>query len=210
MDERSVLSEARIYAQKGPLQKALQLYDQLLQVNPQDTRMRVEVGDIYRRLGLFAEAIAQYHKAAEQFSKSGFDFRSVAVLKQILAHDPHYHPANLMLAQCYKRMGLGSEASATLESAADACFESLASNFDEESTLALTSVARCFLESDLEIWGATHDRFLHAAEKLERAGKHSQAAEIRTSLSALTVTSERSAAWPNSPPPKPMRHRWRR
>jgi len=119
LNKRKVLDAARKFAQKGAKAKALKEYQTLLQADPRDAKLLLEVGDAYRRWGQAAEAIAQYGKVAQQYRQDGFDARAVAVYKQILNLDPKYYAAYVSLSELYQRMGLDAEAIAALQTAAD-------------------------------------------------------------------------------------------
>ncbi len=119
-NKRKILEAARKHAQKGAKEKALKEFGKLLKLDPRDSKVRLEMGDTYRRWGQVAEAIEAYSVVADQFMQEGFDARAVAVFKQIQNLQPntfaHYEP----LAELYQRMGLTAEAIGCLESAAEA------------------------------------------------------------------------------------------
>jgi tetratricopeptide (TPR) repeat protein len=119
LNKRKVLDAARKYAQKGAKARALKEYNKLLQADPRDAKLLLEVGDAYRRWGQATEAISQYSKVAQQYRQEGFDARAVAVFKQILNLDPKHYAAHVALAELYQRMGLDSEAISALQTAAD-------------------------------------------------------------------------------------------
>ncbi len=119
INKRKVLDNARKLAQKGAKQKALKEYNQLVQADPRDTKLLLEIGDVYRRWGQAEEAIAQYTRVANQYKQDGFDARAVAVLKQILNLDPKRYTSHVALAELYQRMGLDSDAIGALQTAAD-------------------------------------------------------------------------------------------
>ena len=118
-NKRKILEAARKHAQKGAKEKALKEFGKLLKLDPRDSKVRLEMGDTYRRWGQVAEAIEAYSNVADQFMQEGFDARAVAVFKQIQNLQPttfsHYEP----LAELYQRMGLTAEAIGCLESAAE-------------------------------------------------------------------------------------------
>jgi tetratricopeptide (TPR) repeat protein len=118
-NKRKILEAARKHAQKGAKDRALKEYEKLLKLDPRDAKLRLEVGDAYRRWGEVEEAIAAYTKVAEQYMDEGFDARAVAVFKQIQNLDPQCHAAFVRLAEIYQRMGLTSEAIQALQTAAD-------------------------------------------------------------------------------------------
>ncbi|MEZ4330669.1 MAG: tetratricopeptide repeat protein [Myxococcota bacterium] len=119
LNKRKVLDSARKLAQKGAKAKALKEYQLLLQADPRDAKLLLEVGDCYRRWGQVEDAIAQYAKVAQQYRQDGFDARAVAVYKQILNLDPKHYSAYVSLSELYQRMGLDAEAIGALQTAAD-------------------------------------------------------------------------------------------
>ena len=119
LNKRKVLDGARKLAQKGAKAKALKEYTKLLQADPRDTKLLLEVGDAYRRWGQPEEAIAQYSRVATKYRQDGFEARAVAVFKQILNLDPKHYSAYASLAELYQRMGLDAEALGALQMAAD-------------------------------------------------------------------------------------------
>ena len=82
-NKRKILETARKLAQKGAKDKALKEYQKLVKLDPKDAKLRLEIGDAYRRWGQVEEAIDTYAKVADQYTKEGFDARAVAVFKQI-------------------------------------------------------------------------------------------------------------------------------
>jgi tetratricopeptide (TPR) repeat protein len=118
-NKRKILETARKLAQKGAKDKALKEYQKLVKLDPKDAKLRLEIGDAYRRWGQVDEAIDTYSKVADQYTKEGFDARAVAVFKQILNLDPARSESYQPLAELYERMGLTSEAIGAFQMAAD-------------------------------------------------------------------------------------------
>jgi len=119
INKRKVLEAARKYVQKGAQAKALKEFEKLLKLDPRDARLRLEVGDAFRRWGNKAKAIETYTKVATQYTKEGFDARAVAVYKQIHNLDPEAYETYEPLSELYQRMGLTAEAIGALQTAAD-------------------------------------------------------------------------------------------
>ena len=119
INKRKALNAARKFAQKGAKEKALKEYNALLKADPRDAKLRLGLGDAYRRWGQLEDAITQYRLVAEQYTQEGFDARAVAVYKQILNLDPKRHSAFVDLSDLYQRIGLEAEAISALQSAAD-------------------------------------------------------------------------------------------
>ena len=119
LNKRKILEAARKLAQKGQKERALKEYEKLVKLDPRDAKLRLEIGDAYRRWGQVDEAVAAYARVAEQYTAEGFDARAVAVYKQIQNLDPERYDAYVPLAQLYERMGLAAEAIQALQTAAD-------------------------------------------------------------------------------------------
>ncbi|MCG8588651.1 MAG: tetratricopeptide repeat protein, partial [Proteobacteria bacterium] len=119
VNKRKVLDAARKFAKKGAKEKALKEYATLLKLEPRDSKLRVEVGDLHRRWGQVDDAITQYVKVADQYRDEGFDPKAVAVYKQILTLDAKRHEVRVSLADVYQRMALDAQAIGELQAAAD-------------------------------------------------------------------------------------------
>jgi tetratricopeptide (TPR) repeat protein len=119
VNKRKILENARKLAQKGAQAKALKEYEKLVKLDPRDAKLRLEIGDAYRRWGQVDEAIDTYVKVADQYTREGFDARAVAVYKQIVNLDPDRTASYEPLADLYERMGLAAEAVSALQTAAD-------------------------------------------------------------------------------------------
>ena len=117
VNKRKILENARKLAQKGAQAKALKEYEKLVKLDPRDAKLRLEIGDAYRRWGQVDEAIDTYVKVADQYTREGFDARAVAVYKQIVNLDPDRTASYEPLADLYERMGLAAEAVSALKDA---------------------------------------------------------------------------------------------
>jgi len=199
LNKRKVLDAARKFAQKGAKQKALKEYDKLVQADPRDAKLLLEVGDAYRRWGQVEEAIGQYNKVANQYKQDGFDARAVAVLKQILNLDPKYHVAHVSLAELYQRMGLESDAIASLQTAADTCYkegnrkEALEllrkmASLDPTNTTSRLKVADLLKQEGLESEAVAE--YEEVASELGRQGASEQVAVVQERI--LEIQPDRS------------------
>ena len=116
-----MLEGAQRYAQKGQYDKALKEYQKHLQSDPEDTNTRLKVGDIFLKLNDSQSAIEAYSQVAQQFSRSGFDAKAVAIYKQVLKVDAECLDARIKLGEHFQRMGLTSEALRELQDAVAVC-----------------------------------------------------------------------------------------
>jgi tetratricopeptide (TPR) repeat protein len=122
INKRKILESAQKNLQKGALDKALEDYRTLLKADPHDSNVLLKVGDLHLKLGKRGEAINAYVRVAQQFTRDGFDAKAVALYKQISRLDPKRHDVCVPLADLYARMGLVTDAIASLQAAADAAY----------------------------------------------------------------------------------------
>ncbi len=85
-------------------------FHRLLQAEPTDTNIRLKIGDLYMKRGETDQAIQAYSQVAEQFAKTGFDAKAVAIYKQILRIDASCLNAHVRLGDLFQRLGLASDA----------------------------------------------------------------------------------------------------
>jgi len=193
-DKRKILESARKYAQKGAKDKALKEYQKLVKLDPKDAKLRLEIGDSYRRWGQVEEAIDTYQKVADQYMREGFDARAVAVFKQLLSLDPNRHAAYEPLADLYERMGLTSEAISALQTAADGyhkqgkkreALELLRkmATIDPSNTTSRIKVAELLRQENLHAEAATE--YEQVAAELERQGDFDAVANVYRRLLEL-------------------------
>jgi tetratricopeptide (TPR) repeat protein len=96
---------------------------ELLRADPNDTRTRLKVGDLYARSGDLPRALEMYEGAAEYYAQQGFALRAVAVYKQIcetiVRHAPQlrsrYAHVPPVLAHLFQQLGMTDEAVAALD-----------------------------------------------------------------------------------------------
>lgn len=96
--------------QKKQLKKSILELEQLLEANPNDSRVRLRLADLYGRAGLHAEALEQYKISAERLAAAGFQSRAIAIYKQIVKLDPHASYAVRKLVQLSRQQGLLADA----------------------------------------------------------------------------------------------------
>ena len=104
-----LLSSAQKSLEKGNLTRAIKQYNKLLDLHPDDVRVRLRIGDLQARLGKRREAIETYEQVAEEYYYQGFYLKSVAVLKQILRLDSTRTDIQVRLAELYQQLNLVSD-----------------------------------------------------------------------------------------------------
>jgi tetratricopeptide (TPR) repeat protein len=203
VDKRKILENARKYAQKGAKDKALKEYQKLVKLDPKDSKLRLEIGDAYRRWGQVDEAIDTYQKVADQYMREGFDARAVAVYKQLLSLDPSRHGAYEPLADLYERMGLTSEAINALQTAADGYHKAgkkrealellrKMATIDPSNTTSRIKVAELLRQENLHAEAATE--YEQVAAELERQSDVDAASNVYRRLLELDPKRETALA----------------
>lgn len=148
-DRNRLIAEAQRAVQRRNLKRAIEIYVELCEQDPNDFRFRLKLGDCYARVGEFAKATATYLEIAAWYEKQGFFLKAVAVYKQILTMsgrqqegaelpretiaDVHY-----MLASMYARLGLIVDARIQYEE-----FYRLAEEGDVRLVHVGEEIARC-------------------------------------------------------------------
>jgi len=120
INKRKTLDAAQKLVRKGAYEKAYQSFNDYLKVEPRDAKVRLDLGQAYLKGGKTEKAIDTFLKVAEQWEKDGFDAKSVAVYKQILALDSTRIEVFEPLSRLYQHMGLNNEALKTLQAGAAA------------------------------------------------------------------------------------------
>ncbi len=97
---------------KGKLDKALKVYQEIVQNDPKDIKTWVKIGDLYRKLGRDEQAIEIYTKAASNYALGGFLMQAISVNKMILEIDPEHGDTQAALAQLYSQKDGGPKSEA--------------------------------------------------------------------------------------------------
>src|SRR5688572_7066782 len=87
-DISTLRDEAMIAVEKGKLGKAVELYEELEELEPQSASWSKRLGETHRRAGNTAAAVEAFERAAEKFVQSGFLVQAIAVCRMILQIDP--------------------------------------------------------------------------------------------------------------------------
>ncbi|MBK9517158.1 MAG: cyclic nucleotide-binding domain-containing protein [Anaeromyxobacter sp.] len=102
-DLRKLKDKAADLAARGKLEKAADLYREVLQADPRDVGLRQKLAEVLRRSGQVAEAVARYAEVAERFARDGLLIKAIAICKTILELDPRHEATQALLADLYGR-----------------------------------------------------------------------------------------------------------
>jgi len=172
-DRDATLKKAEKLLRQGRLDAAIAEYERVLDVQPGDWNTANTLGDLYGRAGQPDQAIAQYSRIADHFTREGFYPRAAALYKKILKINRDEETAQLQLAEVSARQGLVADARALLQAVAARRRMRSDRRGEAEIVIRLGTLD----PSDVEA------RFA-AARALEAAGRGDEAAERYRTLHA--------------------------
>ena len=109
---RKKKDEAAKLAQKGKFDKAIKIYAEILEAQPNDVTARLKCGDLYRKTKRDAEAIECYSVVAQIYAEDGLLLKAIASCKVVLEIDSEHTETQKMLADLYaKKTGRSKAAS---------------------------------------------------------------------------------------------------
>ncbi|MCP4599975.1 MAG: cyclic nucleotide-binding domain-containing protein [Proteobacteria bacterium] len=100
---RKLKDKAAKFIEKQKFSKALDIYDKLLQSEPNDVTLMLKVGELNRHLGHNESALEVYSQAAEHYAKDGMLLRGIAVCRVILDIDSYHTATQECLADLYTK-----------------------------------------------------------------------------------------------------------
>ena len=129
--------------ERGDVQQAIRLYEELLKAQPDSVEARTNLGVALARIGRYNDAIAQYDKALRRapenpsilldvalawYKQAVFD-KAAATLEHLRAKHPENRQSLYLLADCYLRLGRDRDTVALLQPVYDADAHDRAVNF---------------------------------------------------------------------------------
>ncbi|MBI5562599.1 MAG: tetratricopeptide repeat protein [Deltaproteobacteria bacterium] len=119
-----LMERAQNFLQKGYLDKAIVEYKAAYDADPKDISIRLRIGDLYVKMGMKVEAVAEYKEVAKTNAQRGFYLKSIAVYKQVLKLEETNYEVHYKLAELYAKQRLVSDAISE--------YSFLASNFERK------------------------------------------------------------------------------
>lgn len=105
-----ILSNARKFTQKGKWEKAIEEYEELLELEPDEPGTLNSIGDLYQKLNKLPTAIEYFNNSINQYFEIGLLNNAIAICKKILRADPNQVPVYKKLAELYQENGLTNDA----------------------------------------------------------------------------------------------------
>lgn len=110
LNKEKLLEQAKILADQGKLDRAVQEYTKILHMDPKDLRLKLRIAELYVKLKKMNDAIQAYQEVANSYCEDAFYLKAVTVYKNILRLNPSLLDVNRKLAELYERMGLVTDA----------------------------------------------------------------------------------------------------
>lgn len=118
MNKTKIINAAQKAVQKGQYDKAISLYQKLVEDDPKDVRTLLKIGEIHTKKGDKTEAKKIYKRVGESYSEQGFFQKAVAVYKQALKYDARDVEVMLKLAELFEQLGVMNDAMAQYQAVA--------------------------------------------------------------------------------------------
>ncbi|MBW1971300.1 MAG: hypothetical protein DRG20_05895 [Deltaproteobacteria bacterium] len=111
LDKKEKLLEiANKLVLKRQFKKAIEYYKEIINIDPNDIRLKVKLGDLLLRLNKIKEAIEQYFQAADFYVKDDYYLKAISLYKKILNIEPKNVEAHHKLAELYIKQGFTGDA----------------------------------------------------------------------------------------------------
>jgi tetratricopeptide (TPR) repeat protein len=113
------LRTAEIYIGQGFQAKALTVYKSVLKLTPGLPHVRIQLGELYRRMGMISDALAELEGAARELLDAGRSADALPSLRRIVELHPDNVVSRIRLAEAASKAGRVEEAVAELGHAAE-------------------------------------------------------------------------------------------
>jgi len=95
---------------RGERKRKIKRYQQILDDNPDNFRVRLKLADLLVQQGEKEKAIEEYLRVAQHFVKEEMDLKAISLYQKILRVDPTFVDAYLALGNLYMKRGLFGDA----------------------------------------------------------------------------------------------------
>ncbi len=109
-NKAKAVQEAEKLAAQGKVSQAIKEYLKIIEKDSTSVDLLNTVGDLYVRDKNIPEALGQFNKLAEAFTRAGFTLKAIAIYKKISKLETNNAEPLLKLGELYTVQGLGREA----------------------------------------------------------------------------------------------------
>gem|GEM_PF-2439034 len=89
------------YAKDGFYPKAVAVYKQILSIDESNMEVRIEMADLYFKLGLMSDAIINYRTVLDRYEKDGDAAKSLETIRKMVEIEPQNANMRVKLAEFY-------------------------------------------------------------------------------------------------------------
>ncbi len=187
INKEKILEHAKVLVNEGKFDRAIIEYQKLLDLDPDDLRVKIKIAELYVKRKQIQDAIRLYTEVARSYSGGGFYLKAVTVYKSILRLNPSLIDVNIALSELYERMGLVQDAlyqyqivATSLEQKGDTtgmlAIREKMSELDPKDTSLRIRLAETYqLEGNID---KSIDVYEELAKQLKKSGKADQLVEI--------------------------------
>ncbi len=108
-----------IYSRDGFHQKAIAAYKHILDIDPNYNEIRLEIANLYRKLGLMAEATPQFKEVLKYYEEQGDRDKTLEVLRNLAELEPRSVNHRIKLAEMYLKGGQREQGYSEFKRASD-------------------------------------------------------------------------------------------
>ena len=105
-----LVEEAQKLVQRGQFDKAVKLYEQVMEIEPSAINMRQKLAELMIKAGRLDDARTEFETIGKHFSKNGFYLKAIAVYKQLQKLFPSDFLISLKLGELNEKHGLTANA----------------------------------------------------------------------------------------------------
>lgn len=109
-DKLKHLEQAQKYLLRGNVERAILEYRKAVELDPNDNTTRLRLGELLVKAGKKNEAVEEFIKVADTYSRRGFYMQAIAAYKHVLKVDPMRIDINEKIGDLYRQQGLVGEA----------------------------------------------------------------------------------------------------
>ena len=145
-DVTSLKNRANKAKIKGNLEEAIECYQKIIKLNPDDANIFREIGSLYEKMGKKDKAFDFYWKAMDQYGEQEFYQNATAIAQILLRSGADKLDIKVEIAELYKKQGLIGDAVSTYEELAelyrrDGDFDGVFENFKKIINLTPKAVS---------------------------------------------------------------------
>ncbi|MBX7218632.1 MAG: tetratricopeptide repeat protein [Blastocatellia bacterium] len=188
------LKKAEKLVQQGKIAAAIKEYSNLVAANPNDLTLINTLGDLCVRDGRIEEAILNFTKIGENYSKNGFTLKAIAMFKKVYKLAPSNPEIAFKLAELYAKQGLVVDARKQYMEVADAYTRSgrmqqaldvlrKIADLDPENTSVRLKLAENYQRERMN--DKAHEAYVAAGSQLLRKGNLDESQQVF--MKALSV-----------------------